>query len=261
MDILILTNFRADLSITDNNRFVYLSKQLARFHKVELVTSDFWHGRKQHSESLPKEWSFKVTFIHEPGYKKNVCFKRFISHYIWGRNVKRYLKTRKKPDVVYCAVPSLTASSLAAKYCRKNKVRFIIDIQDLWPEAFRMVFHVPLISNLIYKPFECIVNGIYRRADEICGVSQTYVDRALSINRRCKKGYCVFLGTRLETFDENVKNCNLQIEKENLLWLVYCGTLGSSYDLTCVFDALDMVRKRGVKVPKFLIMGTGPKKM
>ena len=102
MDILILTNFRADLSITDNNRFVYLSKQLARFHKVELVTSDFWHGRKQHSESLPKEWSFKVTFIHEPGYKKNVCFKRFISHYIWGRNVKRYLKTRKKPDVVYC---------------------------------------------------------------------------------------------------------------------------------------------------------------
>ncbi len=36
-------------------------------------------------------------------------------------------------------MPSLDVAKVAAKYAKENNIRFIIDIQDLWPEAFRMV--------------------------------------------------------------------------------------------------------------------------
>lgn len=60
-----------------------------------------------------------------------------------------------------------------------NNVRFIIDIQDLWPEAFKMVFKLPIVSDIVFAPFNFLANGIYKRADEIIAVSDTYVNRAL----------------------------------------------------------------------------------
>ena len=105
--------------------------------------------------------------LHESGYPKNVCLKRFFSHFVWGRNVKKYLTKRKHPDVVYCAVPSLTAAYLASKFCSKHNIKFVIDIQDLWPEAFQMVFNIPILSQLIFLPFTFKANLIYKKADVI----------------------------------------------------------------------------------------------
>ena len=198
-DIVIIANFCRDFSENDNGRFMYLCKELAKEHHVEIITSDFSHGKKTHKEALTIKWPFKITFLHEPGYLKNICLKRFYSHYVWGQNVRKYLKNRKKPEVIYCAVPSLTAPYEAAKYCKKNGVKFIIDIQDLWPEAFQMVFNVPVLSNLIFAPFNWLANGIYKRADEIAAVSESYVQRALSVNKKCSSGHAIYLGTKMET--------------------------------------------------------------
>lgn len=258
-DILIIANFCRDFSENDNGRFVYLCKELSKNHNVEIVTSSFAHATKTHRAPLTVDWPFKITFLREPGYKKNISVKRFYSHYVWGRNLRKYLKQRKKPDVVYCAVPSLTGPLSAAKYCQKNDIRFIIDIQDIWPEAFQMVFNIPVVSSLIFAPFKRLVNGIYKRADEIVAVSNTYVNRALSVNSKCKSGLTVYLGTKLDTFDQNVKNNPVE-KKDDELWLGYCGTLGASYDIICVLDALAMVKEHGITPPKFIIMGDGARR-
>lgn len=260
MDVLIITNFRSSFSLSDNSRFVYIAKQLAKAHDVEILTNDFHHEKKEHSRVSPVEWPFKITCLHEPGYRKNVCLKRFVSHYIWGRNVDNYLKKRKRPDVIYCAVPSLTGPLCAAKYCEKNDVRFIVDIQDLWPEAFRMIFNIPVISDMIFAPFTAAANGIYSRADCICAVSNTYSDRALSVNHKKADKHTVFLGTRLKDFDENAEKNAVPNKPKGELRLGYCGTLGSSYDLTCVFDAIELVAKKRFNPPKFIIMGDGPRR-
>lgn len=181
MDILIVSHFGSTYSENDNDRFLYLAKSLDQKNNVEIVTSSFCHEKKIHRNQTEVSWPFKITFIEEPGYKKNVCLKRFYSHYIFGLNLYKYIKNRKKPDVIYCAVPSLTGPYLISRYCKKNKIKFIIDIQDLWPEAFKMVFDVPIIKDIIFKPFEIIANSIYRKADEIVAVSQTYIDRAMKV--------------------------------------------------------------------------------
>lgn len=261
-DIVIIANFCRDFSETDNGRFMYLCKELSKDNKVEIITSDFGHTAKKHKEPLVHNWPFTITFLHEPGYRKNISLQRFASHRSWGNEVRKYLEKREKPDVVYCAVPSLTAPLAAAKYCEKNGVRFIIDIQDLWPEAFQMVLNIPVVSDVIFTPFKHRANEIYRRADAICGVSQKYVDRALSVNKKCNSGHAVFLGTSLKTFEKNANSIQPRIMKsnENEIWVGYCGSLTASYDIPCVINALKLLKDRGEIVPKFVIMGDGSRK-
>ena len=88
-DIVIIANFCRDFSETDNGRFMYLAKELSKDHHVEIITSDFIHGSKRHKDPLINTWPFKITFLHEPGYKKNISLKRFFSHAMWGKEVKR----------------------------------------------------------------------------------------------------------------------------------------------------------------------------
>lgn len=260
MDILIVSHFGATYSKNDNDRFLYLANLLNKENNVEIVTSSFCHEKKIHRNQTMADWPFKVTFIKEPGYKKNVCLKRFYSHYLFGLNLYKYIKTRKKPDVIYCAVPSLSGPYLISKFCVKNKIKFIIDIQDLWPEAFKMIFKVPVISNIVFKPFEFLANTIYRNADEIIAVSKTYVDRAIKVNKRVEQGYSVFLGTDLRTFDENVKKNKILDYQDDIFRIGYCGTLGSSYDIKCVIDALKIVKDNRKQKIQFILMGDGPKK-
>lgn len=258
MDIVIISEFCEDFSKTDNERFFYIAKMLAEENNVELITSSFRHTAKSHRKNPADKWNFRIAFVDEPGYPRNVCLKRFLSHYVWGKNVARHLKTRsKKTDVIYCAVPSLTGPYLAAKYCEKKNVRFIIDVQDLWPEAFQMVLNVPVVSSILFYPFKLLANGIYKRADAICAVSDTYCQRAMAVNRKVSKSTTVFLGTELATFDRFAAEKPKLEKSDGEVWLAYCGTLGSSYDLTCVIDALDILNNPKIR---FIVMGDGPRK-
>ena len=258
MDILIISEFCEDFSQSDNDRFFYLAKLLGRDNQLEFITSSFRHTTKSHRDKPTELYKFRITFIDEPGYPRNVCLKRFFSHYVWGKNVAKYLKNRKKkPDVVYCAVPSLTGPNRVAKYCEKNDIRFVIDVQDLWPEAFQMIVNIPVISNIAFAPFKALANGIYKRADAVCAVSDTYCQRVISVNKKCRETVTVFLGTELATFDKYASEKPIMTKLDGEIWLAYCGTLGSSYDLTCVIDALALLNDPQVR---FIVMGDGPKK-
>ena len=259
-DIVIIANFCRDFSENDNGRFMYLCKELSKKHNVEIITSDFSHSSKKHKEQLSIKWPFKITFLHESGYKKNISIQRFLSHHAWGKEVKRYLAGRNKPDIIYCAIPSLTAPLEAAKYCEQNNTRFIIDIQDLWPEAFQMALDVPVISDIAFFPFKLIANAIYKRADEVIAVSDTYVKRALSVNKKGKSGHTVFLGTKLETYDSGALTMPF-IEKTNdEIWIGYCGSLSASYDIPNLIRAVKILHDKNIQNIKLIIMGDGAHK-
>ena len=260
MDILIISHFGSTYSETDNDRFLYLANLLTQNNNVEIVTSSFCHEKKVHRNQTEASWPFKITFIEEPGYKRNVCIKRFYSHYLFGLNLYKYISNRKKPDVIYCAVPSLTGPYFISKYCMKNSIKFVVDIQDLWPEAFKMIFNVPILSDFVFKPFVIMANAIYKNADDIVAVSQTYVERAIKVNKKVRQGVSIFLGTDLERYDENVKENKIISCQEDIIRIGYCGTLGSSYDIKCVIDALKIIKENNKQKVQFVLMGDGPKK-
>lgn len=258
MKILMIANFVSFPWEKGNSRFLYLLDRIDyKKHEAELITTSFYHHTKQKrqiKQSNTKNLKYKITLLDEPGYPKNVCLKRFYSHHILSKNLKKYLQNQQeKPDVIYCTVPSLDFAYEAAKYARKHKIKFIIDIQDIWPEAFKMVFNPPLIGRLLYVPFEKKANFIYSSADEIIAVSETYAKRALSVNKKTKKLNSVFLGTELSQFDIFRKNSKPKNQDE--IKLAYIGTLGHSYDIKSVIDALALLKNQSIK---FVVMGDGP---
>ena len=260
-DVLLIAHFCSDFDGDGNNRFNFLADLFIKENfDVEFITSDFSHNKKRKRKKNDENYDYKITFISEPGYSKNVSFKRFYSHYIMGRNLKKYLKFRKKPDIVYCAVPSLEVAYIAAIFANENNIKFVIDIQDLWPEAFKMVFHVPILSNIIFYPMQKKADYIYSKADKIIAVSQTYSARALIVNKKCEKAQSVFLGTELAHFDRLAEENKISDKPKDEIWLAYAGTLGHSYDLTTVIDALKIIKDIGIMNIKFIIMGDGPLK-
>lgn len=257
MDIVIVSQYLRNIEDFEgnNSRFVYLAKLLTEDtnNEVEIITSDFHHATKTHFSNIGELKGVKITALHEKGYPKNVSLKRFGSHKELSKNISKYLNNRKKPDVIYCAVPSLDVGKMVARYCNKNNVEFIIDIQDLWPEAFQMVFNVPVLSDLIFYPMKKQADFIYKSADKIVAVSQTYVNRAISVNKKAKKRYSIYLGTKLKQFD----SYGCEKKQSDRIKLVYIGTLGHSYDLCLFFDAIDILQKKYKNI-ECIVMGDGP---
>ncbi len=259
MDIVLLAQYFGNPEALEknNNRFCYMASLLAQHHSVEVLTTSFFHKEKRKIENIPKEYNhFKITALDEPGYRKNVSLKRFFSHKVLARKMRAYLEKREKPDVIYCAVPSLDCAYAAARYAKKQHIPFIIDIQDLWPEAFKMVLKVPVLKDIVFMPMNKKANYIYSCADHIIGVSDTYCQRAKRVNARAE-AISILIGTKLATFDAHVEKHRVHRDDGKLV-LGYCGTLGHSYDLRCVFDALQTVRDRGYDNIEFWVMGSGP---
>lgn len=262
-DILIVAHFTQVPGEIGNNRFRYIADMLSDSgHKVEIVTSQFAHRRKRmryvEEEQLNK-LNYKLTMLYESGYKKNVSLRRFYSHYVFGKSLEKYLLSRETPDLIYCAVPSLDAGYVAAKYAKNKNVRFIIDVQDLWPEAFKLVFNFPFISRFVFYPMNKKANYIYNSANDIVAVSDTYLRRAKEVNNATNKDISVYLGTDLTYIDKIIEENEIKKPRDEI-WLSYCGTLGHSYDIPSVIEALNILKRKGINNIKFVVMGDGPLK-
>ncbi len=114
-----------------------------------------------------------------------------------------------------------------------------------------MVFHVPLISNLLFVPMMRKADNIYASADEIFAVSQTYADRALQVNSNTLANV-VYLGTDREDFD---RYANLKLPDNGKIKIAYAGTLGNSYDLKTVILALSIISIN--QQVELIVMGDG----
>ncbi len=258
--LLIIANFVSLPNEGENCRFIYIANKIDKTKfDVEIIISNFYHTNKTKRNELQENFDYKITLIGEPGYKKNISLKRFYSHFVFAQNVKKYLKTIEKPDVIYCAIPTLDVSKVASKYAKENNIKFIIDVQDLWPEAFKMVFNIPVLSDIIFYPMKKIADYTYSRADAIIAVSETYKQRALSVNKKSKSAVSVFLGTDLEYFDK-AKNETKTVSNDDIVRIAYVGTLGHSYDIKCVIDSIKILNEKGIKNIVFIIMGEGPLK-
>lgn len=255
MKIFIVANF----TNSETSRFFELARLFtSRRHDVVIITSDFSHSSKRLKKEKPQYDTFKTVYLHEPGYKSNVSIKRLWSHYVWGRNVEKYIQNSTvKPDIVYASLPTYTAGRLVGKWCNKNDVKYIVDVQDLWPEAFKVAVKNSFLQQA-FLPMEWIANAAYKTADYVIGVSDTYRNRALKVNKKCKEGLTVFLGNNGEKFDiakEKYRIC----KPDDEFWIAYIGTMGFSYDINLAIDAIKLVKvsKLSKKV-KFVAMGNGP---
>ena len=260
-NIVIIANFCREFNGLVDGRFLYLAEMMSiQGMSVELITSDFSHASKQFKNAPAPGYKSKLTYCHEPGYIRHVGLKRLWSHHIWGRNVAKYVKSLPKPDCIYCAIPSLTAAVKMARYCKRKRIKFIIDIQDLWPEATFMLIKNRILQK-ISLPMKWYVDYAYASADKVIAVSETYVNRALQVNHKVSTGLAIYLGNNGEVFDKaRLKYAMPRKDKE--FWVCYIGTHSYSYDLKIVIDAIALLNTKHPEKNniRFVSIGDGPLK-
>lgn len=249
------------------NRFTFIASSLAeRGHNVTLVTSRFSHFLKQHrkaASSLSLD-GYRIVFIDEPGYEKNVSLRRGISHLFFLSGLKRFLSLQNdRYEMIYAALPMVGSAWLAGKSALAANARFVVDVQDLWPEAQAFALPGPsFFWRLVLTPASIMAKFVYRSSDAVIGVSESYLKTAKKVAPMTTFFRTIYIGTAVDRF--SVKTTAVASQgpswEDKPLELVYLGSLGRSYDLETVFMALEILMSEGKKVPNMTIIGDGPEK-
>ena len=227
--------------------------------KVTCVTTDFQHFRKQNRETekiLQNNYPFETVFIEVPPYNKNVGLQRIHSNKKAEENLRHYLEQNAASfDLVYVSIPANNLAAATAEICHAKGVPYIVDVEDLWPEAMSMVIKHDGLRNFLFRGYTRDAEKTYRYAGGIIGTSEDYTDRAFRVRPRDIPAETVYVGCDLEKFDEGVAAHRAEVEKpEGEIWVTYAGSISTSYDIGNLIDAGKLLEDTPVRIQ---ILGSG----
>lgn len=247
------------------SRFRYIGDFLSDAgYQVDLITTTFQHWEKAQRDidAIKKEdYKFQLKFIYEPGYRKNIDLRRIRSHSIAAKNLTKLLEKEGDYDLIYCEIPPNDVALAAAEYAKKKGIPFVPDVNDLWPEAMRMVLDIPVVSDILFYPLQRDAEKVYSLVSGIIGTSDEYRDRPLKNQKLDVPRKTVYVGNEIAEFDRGVEKYGPEIQKpEGEFWVSYAGTIGTSYDIRTMVLAGKELLDRGMPQIKFKILGGGPLK-
>ena len=244
-------------------RFRYLCEFLVKKgYEVDLITTTFqhWEKKQRDLESVDqKSYPFGIKFIYEPGYRKNIDLRRVRSHKIAAENLRKLLEKEGDYDLIYAEIPPNDVALAAAEYAHRNKIPFVADVNDLWPEAMRMVFDIPIVSDLLFYPLKRDAEKVYSLTSGVIGTSDEYRDRPFLNQKRDVLKETVYVGNEISVFDREAEQHADEVQKEEgTFWVTYAGTIGTSYDIRTMVLAAEELMKQGKTKIRVQILGDGP---
>lgn len=242
-------------------RYVYLATLLHEHgYGVDFITSGFqhWEKRQRDVEHFDAGTdAYTIRFIEEPFYPKNMCPQRIWAHHVVAKRVSEYFDEHHDYDLIYCQIPPNDVAREIGKAAQKFNIPFVVDVNDLWPEAFRVALDVPVLSDILFSPFYRQAKAVYQMADAVVGTSDEYRERGLRDARSGIPSETVYVGNQLCEFDAGVTANALQIDKPaGDIWVSYAGTLSACYDLETLVNAMALVQKSHPEA-KLHILGDG----
>lgn len=244
------------------NRFRYIAELLSKEHEVTFVTSSFNHPKKEQRKQASEfgNLPYELVLLHEPGYTANISLKRIRSHGQFVKNLEGFLAMKTGLyDFVYAAFPMIQSAKVAGQFAKDNGIPFYLDIQDVWPES--LVVYTKYgrgILKALLKPLSNKADHVYRMADAIVAVSNTYAERAQKVNNHAQHILPLNIGIDVADFDAQAARSNFTIEKEpHEIIGVYSGSMSHSYDVATVIKASALLRNKDIAF-KLLVVGQGP---
>ena len=244
-------------------RFRKLSEMLVEAgFEVDLITSSFQHWDKSQrdtSDPCYQGHPYNIVFIDEPGYVKNLDLRRIKSHRVAARNMAaHFAEDPWRYDLIYAEIPPNDVARACAEAAQIAQVPFVVDVNDLWPEAMRMALDIPLVSTVAFSSFARDARVVYRLLDAAVGTSDEYANRPAADRDQDYPHITVYVGNDLAEFDAGVSAHAGEIDKPaNEVWATYAGTLGASYDLETLVRAAAINTDRAPTV-RVKVLGDGP---
>ena len=249
-------------------------KLLKRGHRVLWWANAFEHQRKVMVSDRDRNFDiferYTIRVLRGCGYQKNVSLARYIDHLIvafkfWGQS-KKY----PKPDVIIVSMPDHLLAYEAARYARKNKIPFIVDIRDLWPDIFldrfRNIGMYGVVKIALAIDFAKL-SFLLKNADALTAMSKGILQWGLDKIGRSQGPFdkVFYIGYKSNN-SKNLANSNGSLDvpdwlsgRKNQKLFVFIGTFGVSYELELILDAAKHFEKSGRSDVCFVLAGTGEK--
>jgi glycosyltransferase involved in cell wall biosynthesis len=251
------------------HRVGILSKMLVKGgHNVTWWTTDYDHQHKKYffnnDTELKNNFGVEMIFLYpKTKYYRNISYQRIKNHREVGNSFLKLATNKKKPDIIFCAFPTIDLSCEAVKYGKEYNIPIVIDVRDLWPYIFFSTFYKILhpIIKIFLKNYIQKTKYIFQNATAITGVSQKYLDYGLNYGARKQNSIdgVYPLAYQLRKLDNNTyENCDskfktLGINKDKILvWFV--GTFGKTYDLSTIIHASKEINNDNIQ---FVFTGDG----
>jgi glycosyltransferase involved in cell wall biosynthesis len=248
-----------------------LAQQLAdRGHQVTWWCSTFNHWTKSHrypvDTTVELSPAYRLRLLHSPGYRRNVSVRRIVDHRILAARFRTAIEQQPPPDLIVASFPTVEMSEAAAVFGNAKSAPVIMDVRDLWPDAFLNLVPAPLkpLGKLFLSGLQRQAGRALARSDAIVGVSQSYLDWALNIAQRGRRENdgVIPLGYErsspsvqaLRDAEHRLRGAGVDPERV-ICWFI--GTFGRTYDLETVIEVARALHERHEYRSQFVLSGDG----
>ncbi len=243
-------------------------------HKVTIISSDFFHQRKQHRfnnfKSIKVNKNLDIYLIPSLGYKKHISLIRVIDHISLAFNLFRFLKRNKdfNPDKLFIGYPPILTSLVIARWCIKKRISFILDIKDKWPEHFLEPFpnYAKSSAKILLKPYFMASKYVFKKATKITSITDEYIEWAKffseDINDKNKRYFVSPLIRKPFKLSKSQSKESIDFWQENNLnileeqYFCFIGSYTKSFDFDFIYKSAKLLTKSNPKV-KFILCGSG----
>lgn len=168
-----------------------------------------------------------------------------------------------KPDAVLASSATPLACKAGLKIAKKNKVKAVAEVVDLWPESF-VAYGFVNKSNPMLFPMYLYEKKMYEYADAIIfsfeGAYDYIEERGWAHDIPREKVHYINNGVDLEVFDYNKEHHQIDDDDLNngeIFKVVYTGSVRRVNNLGKLLDVAKMIKNPKIR---FLIWGKGDEK-
>jgi colanic acid biosynthesis glycosyl transferase WcaI len=253
-------------------RAAELSRHWARMgHEVTVLT-----GFPNHPTGVvPEDWRSR---FHRLRYTETVDGVRIVRTWLWPLpNRKAHERIRNyasfcvsaalsglalhKPDVIIATSPQLLCALSGWWLAFWQRVPFVFEVRDLWPESLAAV-GAGTEGSLLHRTLGAIAGFLYRRADRIVVVSPAFKDHLIRHwNVPAAKISVVENGVETDLFrlDPAAMEVRKQLKLEDRFLICYIGTMGNAHGLETLITAAEELQA-ALPNATFLLIGEGAEK-
>jgi len=167
-------------------RAMNLSQALVeKGHSVTLWSSDFDHFSKKHRfghiKVIKYSDNLEIRLIPSRGYESNVGLSRLIDHAQLGFNLSKMLKSQSPPDIAFLGFPPIETSWVMSRWLAKNKVKFILDVKDAWPEVLLRAFprRIAWVTKFLLFPYFFMRKQTFKKASSFSAPTSDFLNWCL----------------------------------------------------------------------------------
>lgn len=237
-------------------------------HEVTVWTNNFDHFSKKYrveGNSIREiQFSSKLRFmlITSLGYYKNISLRRLVDHIELAIRLSIEIRKVPLPDVCFIGYPPIETAYVVARYLKKKRVPFAVDVKDDWPEIFVRPFpkvlhqFIRLTLSFLYKMMKYVI----REASALYAPSQNLLTHFQKVSTRkpsSNDGVIPLTVKRsalsLSQLDEEIDwwKC-IGVAKADKLIISFVGSL------TDVFDFSPLIELAKIQDIHVVIAGDGP---